>query len=103
MKRMLLAMAFLGLAAASSAEETEKNITTFPSEGIAGVNIKTTSGLIYIESAPVSSIMVEQYPDNAKACNVTMKIDGKRLILKALAKSGEYKDIKTGFHVRMLV
>lgn len=102
-ERIFAAMMCITLTAAGNAAEAEmkKDIQTFPAAGITGVNIHTNSALIYVESAPGSAIQVEQLPDNARACNVTIKVSGGRLILKALDKSGEFKDIKTGFRVQL--
>ena len=103
MKIILTAMMCALLAAAGNAADTEmkKDLQTFPAKGITGVNIRTNSALIHVESAPVAGILVEQLPDNARACNVTVKVSDGRLILKALDKSGEYNDIKTGFRVQL--
>ena len=100
---MLAIMLCAGTIIAGYAAEAEsvKNIKTFPAKGIADINIRTNSALIYLETAQTADIQVEQLPDNARACNITMKIAGKQLILKATDKSGEYKDIKTGFRVQL--
>lgn len=103
MKIILAAAMCAVLAAAGNAAETEakKDIQTFPAAGITGVNIRTNSALVYVESTQASAIQVEQLPDNARACNVTVKVSDGRLILKALDKAGEFKDIKTGFRVQL--
>jgi DUF4097 and DUF4098 domain-containing protein YvlB len=92
-------MMCVGMIISGNAADTENNITTFPVKGIASVDIRTNSALIYVESVQATDIRVEQLPDNARVCNVTMKVSGKQLVLKALDKAGEYKDIKTGFRV----
>lgn len=104
MKKLMLTLILCaGAVSAGNAAEADikKDIQTFPSEKITGVNIRTNSALIHIESAQAAAIQVEQLPDNARACNVTVKVSDGRLILKALDKSGEYKDIKTGFRVQL--
>ncbi len=104
MKKLMLAlMLCAGTVTAGNAADVEskKDIQTFPSEKITGVNIRTNSALVYVESTQASAIQVEQLPDNARACNVTVKVSDGRLILKALDKSGEYNDIKTGFRVQL--
>ena len=102
-KLMLTMMVCMGMVAAGNAaeEESKKDIKTFPAEGITAISIRTNSALIYIESAQAIGIRVEQLPDNVRACNVTMKAVGSQFILKAMDKTGEYKDIKTGFRVQL--
>lgn len=102
MKTMIFATILsAGMNMAVYAAGTEGNTTTFPVNGISEINIRTISGLINIEKATTSYILVEQLPDNATHCDVTMAMDGNTLVLKALEKEGEHKDIKTGFRVQL--
>ena len=75
-KNMLVLMLCAGVVTAGNAAEAEskKDMQTFPSENITGVTIRTNSALIHVESAPAAAIQVEQLPDNARACNVTIKV-----------------------------
>ena len=92
----------MAVSAGNSAEMSAKaDITTFPVKGITSVDIQTNSGLIDVKASQIAGIRVEQLPDNARVCDVTMKIKGKKLILKALVKEGNYSNIKTGFRIKL--
>lgn len=100
---MLAVMLCAGTVMAGYAAEAEsvKKIKTFPAKDITDINIRTNSALVYLETVQASDILVEQLPDNARACNISMKIIGKQLVLKATDKSGEFKDITTGFRIQL--
>lgn len=102
MKTLLLGTILgAGLLMPMKAAETEADITTFPVKGITGVDIRTNSALIYVEGSKGADIRVGQLPDNARVCDVTMKVDGNRLLLQALDKAGKFKNVKTGFRVQL--
>lgn len=102
MKNILLGTILgAGLVMPIKAADVENNITTFPAKGIAGVDIRTNSALIYVEGSNNADIRVEQLPDNARVCDVTMKVADGRLLLQALDKAGKFKNVKTGFRVQL--
>ena len=104
MKKVIFSimMCIMAVSAGNSAEMNAKaDITNFPVKGITSVDIQTNSGLIDVKASQIAGIRVEQLPDNARVCDVTMKIKGKKLILKALVKEGNYSNIKTGFRIKL--
>ena len=104
MKKVIFSimMCIMAVSTGNSAEISAKvDITTFSAKGITSVDIQTNSGLIDVKASQIAGIRVEQLPDNARVCDVTMKIKGKKLILKALVKEGNYSNIKTGFRIKL--
>lgn len=98
---MFATMLFAGIVSSAYSAETAGEVKLFHAKGIRSVEIRTNSGLIHIEGTQASDIRVEQLPDNARACNVSMTVSGSQLILKATDKTGEYNNIKTGLRVSL--
>lgn len=89
------------IATAGYATDKSTDIATFPAKGIAGINVRTAAGDIYIDTQKRADIQVEQLPDNKTACDVSMEVIDGTLTLKAIEKDGVHGNIKTGFRVHL--
>lgn len=90
-----------GLVTSGYSADKNFDITTYPAKDIIGVNVRTVSGDIYIDTQKRMDIQVEQFADNKTACDVTIQVVENNLVLKAIEKDGIHGRIKTGFKVHL--
>ncbi len=90
-----------GIVTSGYATDKKGDISTFPAKDIAGINVRTASGDIYIDTQKRANIQIEQFPDNKTACDVSMEVIDGTLTLKAIEKDGQHGNIKTGFRVHL--
>lgn len=98
---IIAAIICTGIVTSGYATNKSVDITTFPAKDIAGINVRTASGDIYIDTQKRADIQVEQLPDNKTACDVSMEIIDGTLTLKAIEKDGVHGNIKTGFRLHL--
>ncbi|OGR66998.1 MAG: hypothetical protein A2X30_01585 [Elusimicrobia bacterium GWB2_63_16] len=88
-----------GIVTSGYATDENTDIATFIAKDITGINVRTTSGDIHVDTQKRTDIQVEQLPDNKTACDVSMEVIDGTLVLKAIEKDGIHGRIKTGFRV----
>lgn len=90
-----------GLVTSVYSADKNADITTYPVKDIAGINVRTASGDIYVDTQKRADIQVEQFADNKTACDVTIQVVENNLVIKAIEKDGIHGRIKTGFKVHL--
>ncbi|MFA5161846.1 MAG: hypothetical protein WC421_06335 [Elusimicrobiales bacterium] len=102
MKEEIIAAMLCGLPLAV-AVANEPTIHTFPSQGITSLKMDVEVGAISVDGTAGDKITVEDLPDNAAACDITMAVKGDKLVITERKKSNSHNDwtYKTGFKVNI--
>ena len=101
MKIILITLALCSTILSTSWAE-DFSPTTFPAQGLLGIEAELDSGSINVEAWKNNTIEVQQLPDTAIVCNVIVELRGKNLFIKADRKNNNEseKNRKIGFIIK---
>lgn len=101
MKKLFVLAVICAAPAGVCALETEQKV--FPAAGLAGMEISAETGSVSVDTSSDSAVRVGITDNDPQKCRLTMKIDGKKLVLRAehLKKSFFFSDnsCPAGFEV----
>ena len=94
MKKTLVFTALL--AAGTAGYCTQSDVKTFPAAGLKSLSVDTSAGNIRVDGGAKDAVRAEVISDDLSKCEITMKVEGSELVLKA-EDSKELKSKGEGF------